>query len=183
MRDQVNDENLLSQVAMADRVAFATLLARHLNPLLAFIKRYVPEHASAEDIAQELFMRVWQHAGSWQARGGTARSWLYRIAYNLCMDTLRRRKPASDEVDKLVSPHTPDQALLEQDRQQQFHRAMAALPERQRTALYLCAYQGLSNQEAAATLEVSVRALESLLTRARRSLRTQLTTVEGQNHE
>lgn len=183
MRDEVSDESLLAQVALADASAFATLVERHLGPLLVFIKRYVAEHSAAEDIAQEVFFRVWQHAGRWRPQAGTARGWFYRIAYNLCIDVLRRSQPVTDALNKLVSEETPEQILADSAREQYVHEAVAALPERQRTALYLCAYQGLSNMEAARILEVSVPALESLLARARRSLRSQIQAKEGKHDE
>ena len=183
MRDEVTDENLMSQVALGDATAFAALLERHLGPVLVFIKRYIADHSAAEDIAQEVFLRAWQHADRWCPQGATARGWFYRIAYNLCIDVLRRQRPTSDELDRLVVSDTPEQILTNHAREQGIRKAMDALPERQRTALYLCGYQGLSNKEAAHILEVSVEALESLLARARRTLRSQIEAVEGKHNE
>lgn len=173
----------LQQIAQGDHQAFAQLLAAHLPAVLAFIKRYIKEHAQAEDIAQETFTRVWQHAGQWQPRDTSARSWIFRIAYHLCIDVLRRQKPTTDETDVLVELHSPEHALIAHNQQQHLQIAMQALPERQRTALYLCAYQGLSNKEAASILDIGIEALESLLARARRTLRDYFSKLEGEHHE
>jgi RNA polymerase sigma-70 factor (ECF subfamily) len=173
----------LKQIAQGDSTAFAQLLAACLPSLLAFIKRFIPEHAQAEDIAQETFLRVWQHAGRWQQRDITPRSWIFRIAYNLCIDNIRKHKPTTDALEDLIEPHSPEVSIIESNQHQHLRTAMDALPERQRTALYLCAYQGLSNKEAATIMEIGVAALESLLARARRSLREYFASLEGESHE
>lgn len=173
----------LQQIAQGDKAAFAQLLASQLPPVIAFIKRYIKEHAQAEDIAQETFIRVWQHAQQWQQRDTSPRSWIFRIAYHLCIDVLRRQKLTTDETETLVELQSVEETVIANNQQQHLRIAMASLPERQRTALYLCAYQGLSNKEAAAILNIGVDALESLLARARRSLRDYFSKLEGEYHE
>jgi RNA polymerase sigma-70 factor (ECF subfamily) len=170
------DEALLARVAMGDPAAVRALVARKLPRLLALAHRMLGEAAEAEDVAQETFIRVWKQAGSW--RPGTARfdTWLHRVALNLCYDRLRRRR----EVAMDTPPDLPDEApgpdrgLQANDVGRRVGHAMQALPDRQREAVSLCHYQELSNIEAAAVMGVSVEALESLLSRGRRALRTAL---------
>jgi len=183
MDPSATETQQLRQIAQGDKHAFAQLLSAYLPSLLSFIKRYVKEPAQAEDIAQETFLRVWQRAGDWQPREHSPRSWIYRIAYNLCIDVIRKQKPTTDALEELIAPHSPEHDVIEQNQHQHLRTAMQRLPERQRTALYLCAFQGLSNKEAASIMSLGVDALESLLARARRSLRDYFTSLEGNHHE
>jgi RNA polymerase sigma-70 factor (ECF subfamily) len=183
MDSSASETQQLQQIAQGDKVAFAQLLSAYLPSLLAFIKRYIKEHAQAEDIAQETFLRVWQHAGDWQPREHSPRSWIFRIAFNLCIDHIRKLKPTTDETEDLVELQSPERMVIAQNQHQHLRNALDRLPERQRTALYLCAMHGLSNKEAAAVMKLGVDALESLLARARRSLREYFATLEGEKHE
>lgn len=171
------------RIARGDRQAFSELLDTLLPTLLVFIRRYVHEASQAEDIAQETFLRVWQRAADWQPREHSPRSWIYRIALNLCIDSLRRQKNTTDSLDELIDGQSPEYDTIAQNQHQHLHTAIAQLPERQRTALYLCAFQGLSNKEAAAIMNLGVDALESLLSRARRSIRQYFANLEGEYHE
>jgi RNA polymerase sigma-70 factor (ECF subfamily) len=169
----LNDEALIRRVVAADKQAFEALLDHYLGDIVSFARRFVGHH-EADDIAQEVFARVWQKAGQWQRGKGTVRAWLYRITYNLCMDVLKKHKPESG----LESNDVSDQAGMQPDRHAEnadlkasIDAAMQGLPERQRSAISLCLVHGLGNREAAAVLGVSVEALESLLSRGRRQLR------------
>lgn len=164
-------------VAKGDQAAFTEIVTRHLTSVVHFAWRYMGRRSDAEDVAQEAFIRLWKHAPDWEDQGFSVRSWIYRIAYNLCIDELRKRKPVTpveDEV-SLASADQPDEDLYRDQCQQQVAAALNELPERQRTALVLCVYQGLSNKDAATVMEISVEALESLLSRARRMLRNKIT--------
>ena len=183
MEQHSNDARWLRQIAQGDKDAFAELLCAHLSSLLAFVKRFVPEQAEAEDITQEVFTRIWEHADRWQQREQSPRSWFFKIAYNLCIDFLRKQKDTTDTLDTLISPDTPEQALHVSQDKTLMNNAMDTLPERQRTALYLCAYQGLSNKEAASIMAISTEALESLLARGRRTLRNYFQNLEGAHYE
>ncbi|WP_455365764.1 RNA polymerase sigma factor [Kaarinaea lacus] len=171
------DSELMLAVAQGDQTAFTELVTRHLTPVVHFALRYVGRRTDAEDVAQEAFIRLWKHAPGWEDQGFSVRSWIYRITYNLCIDELRKRKPLTpveDEV-SLASAERPDDDLYRDQRQQQVVAALNELPERQRTALMLCVYQGLSNRDAATVMDISIEALESLLSRARRMLRNKMT--------
>lgn len=179
-RQEPDDRELIRRVALGDRSAFTELMQRHIAQIVDFSCRYVGRVADAEDIAQEAFIRVWRKASSWQDQQLPVRHWLYRITYNLCMDALRQRK-TGDLPDENILVSAVDTTSSQYDEMAQRIRLRAALnnvPERQRTAIFLCAYYGFSNREAAVILDVSVDALESLLARGRRSLRQQLIEFE-----
>ena len=138
--------------------------------------------SDAEDVAQETFARVWTSAASWRP---TARftTWLHRVALNLCLDRLpaaprgaARRRARS----RSIPAPSARASTGGSDVTRVVGREIAALPERQRVALALCHYQGLRNDEAAEIMEVTVDALESLLARARRTLRDRLRPVAAE---
>ena len=130
--------------------------------------------ADAEDVSQEVFLRIWRDAGTWRPGGARFSTWLYRVTLNLCHDRLRQRRPVADP-EELAS--LPDEAISAEGSLQrsavaaQVAAALSRLPERQREAILLCHDEEFVNREAAAILGVSVDALESLLSRGRRSLR------------
>ena len=124
----------------------------------------------AEDIAQDTFFRVWKKAHAYRPGKVQFTTWLHRIAHNLCIDQFRKRSSTeSPKLDGDWVATTPDESQL--DRMKIVNRALNDLPERQRTALILCALQGMSNSQAAEVIGVSLKALESLLSRARNTLR------------
>ena len=171
---QGDDQILLEAIAQGDKAAFTQFLERYLTAIVEFAQRYLGSRAEAEDIAQEAFIRVWRKAASWHPQGAPPRSWLYRIAKNLCVDELRKRRKQTslDENDELPATEcTPERSMEQDDQAAAINKAFAMLPERQRTAIILCAQQGLSNKEAAIVMGVSIDALESLLSRGRRKLR------------
>jgi len=173
---EVSDEQLVALIGKGDKQAFNQFLTRHLKTMLSFATRYTGKH-DAEDITQETFTRLWMHAGKWKNQGLSPRSWLYRISYNLCIDHLRKQRNTGN--DNVVELHTtsrdePEQQIIQHAEQGAVQHVLESLPERQRTALVLCMWQGLSNKEAAASMDISIEALESLLSRARRTLKKQL---------
>ena len=166
----------MARVKVQDREAFAVLVERHLDGIHAFNYRLTRNADDAAELAQETFLRVWSRAATWKPNRVKFTTWLHRIAHNLCIDHHRRRRDVEDvDVDTLdgAGP-AAEQAPANERLRQALDRALADLPERQRTALLLCHRQNMSNREAAEVLSVSVDALESLLARARRSLRTAL---------
>lgn len=167
------DAALLRRIAGGDGAACAALVDRHLSRIAALGWRMLGSRAEAEDVAQDVFIRAWQHAASWQPGGARVSTWLHRVALNLCLDRLRRRRevgleaagdPPSDD------PH-PGRELQRRAVAERVQDALAELPERQRAAIVLCHFQELGNVEAASVMEIGVEALESLLSRGRRKLR------------
>jgi RNA polymerase sigma-70 factor (ECF subfamily) len=178
-----SDEMLMAAIATGDQLAFARLVERHLARTVGLATRLMGSRADGEEIAQEAFARVWSHAARWRplGAGGNARftTWLYRIVVNLAID--RKRRPvhaAMDDVDEPVDE--ADDGFVRIHRRQISDAvtvAMMQLPERQRVALALCFFEGMSNIEAGVIMSLSVGAVESLLVRARRSLRQGLAGV------
>ncbi len=172
-----SEARLLQDTARGNQAAYRALVQQHLRPLLAIGRRMLGEDAEAEDVAQEALLRLWRSAGQIEIGEAGLRPWLNRVTANLCLDRLRSRKISPRTVDEMPEVGTPAVQQLgieEAELAKRVDRALQDLPERQRLALVLFHYQGLSQGEAAATLDISQDALESLLSRARRSLKTAL---------
>lgn len=168
------------RVGTGDHAAFGLLVDRRLDRAVALAQRILGDRAAAEDVAQEAFLRVWRHAGRWkppEEKGGAKFStWFYRVTVNLCLD--RKRRPVAASLEAVTEPRDPGPDAFDQVSWARtaawVERAIAALPERQRAALVLCAYEAMSMAQAAEVMSVSVKAVESLLVRARRNLRETL---------
>ncbi|RAK56708.1 RNA polymerase sigma factor [Phenylobacterium deserti] len=167
------DEALLARVAKGDPAAVRALMARKLPRILSLAQRMLGDPAEAEDVAQETFVRIWKQAPKWKPGEAKFDTWLHRVALNLCYDRLRRRREIATDAppEQVDEGPAPDRRLLAADTSVRVSGALQRLPERQREAVVLCHYQELGNIEAAAIMGVSVEALESLLSRARRALR------------
>lgn len=152
------------------------LLDRHLAGVQAYAFRMTDNRADAEDIAQETFLRVWDRARTFREGRVRVSTWLYRITHNLCVDAFRRRRDVvEDGLETLADErYSGLPGSIAEERRAAVRAAVAELPERQRAALVLCQLQGWSNRDAAVVLEVSVDALESLVARARRTLKKRL---------
>ncbi len=185
MKETDPDVELLVRIGNNEPAAVNEMVSRKLPRLLALAARILGDAEEARDVAQESFLRIWKQAANW--RSGEARfdTWLHRVALNLCHDRLRRRRerPLTDDEEPVEVPDStpaPDEQLEATVRSKQIAAALAALPERQREAIVLQYYQELSNIEAAALMNISVEALESLLSRARRNLRSYLAETLGE---
>jgi len=185
---------LMARVQARDKAAFCRLVNRHLDSLHRYLTRLTRSTADADELAQETFLRLWQQAGSY--RPGTVRlsTWLHRIAHNAAVDRLRRRRgeaqtapwdglhtAAGNRASELgpaaepaLDAPDPEALAAAAETGRLLERAIAALPPSQRAALLLCQVQGFSNREAAEILGQSARGVESLIARARRSLRAAL---------
>jgi RNA polymerase sigma-70 factor (ECF subfamily) len=169
---EIGDDKLIARIAAGDRRAFDVFARRHGDFLYASAVRMMRDNFEAQDAVQETLLRVWQKAGTWRPDGGASvRTWVYRIAHNICIDALRRRRPQSMLPETLESAERTDDRVQDSERGAIVDRALKQLPERQRAVLVLCHYQGLSNAEAAEVVGTSVKGVESLLIRARRQMR------------
>ena len=174
------DADLVRNAGAGDARAAEALVRRHLPRMLGLARRMLSDAAEAEDVAQEVFLRVWREAPRWQPGAAKFETWMHRVALNLCYDRLRRRREKPDRDAGLnVADAAPlaSEAWLAQQRSAKVHAALAQLPERQRDAINLVHFQELTNIAAAETLEISVEALESLLARGRRALKAALADV------
>ncbi len=174
------DTELLARMGRGEEAAFRALIARKLPRIYALSLRLLGDSGEADDVAQDAFLRSWRQARDWQPGQAQFDTWLHRVVLNLCYDCLRkRRETVVADPPEQVDPSLPaDQRLERDEAARRVQAALAKLPPRQREAIMLHTYQELSNVETARVLEISVEALESLLSRARRTLRSLLDGVE-----
>jgi RNA polymerase sigma-70 factor (ECF subfamily) len=174
----------MALVAGGDTAAFERLVERHQALVAGTVARMLGSNADVEDIAQQVFIRVWRSAGRYVARAKFT-TWLLKITRNLVFNEMRRAKrhphvpvqidPEAEEIPlKDEATATPDAILLESELQEAIDAAITQLPETQRMALVLRRYEELSYEEIADVLELSVPAVKSLLFRARTELRDRL---------
>jgi RNA polymerase sigma-70 factor (ECF subfamily) len=174
----------MSLVGTGDMTAFEQLVEKHQALVGGTIGRMLGSNSDVEDVAQQVFLRVWKSAKRYQPRARFT-TWLLKITRNLVFNEMRRRKrhaatPLQTETEGEEIPlrdehgQTPDAALLESELQRAIESAIANLPETQRMAVVLRRYEELSYEEIADVLDQSVPAVKSLLFRARTELRQKL---------
>lgn len=186
-----SDVQLMLEVKAGDEMSFDLLLRRYRTPLVNFLYHMVRDAAAAEDLAQEVFFRVYR-AREKYAPSAKFTTWLYRIATNLALNSIRdgRRRqmevsidgPAEEDVPALQIPARDmqaDHALIERDRAALIRRAVDSLPEKQRAAVLLHKYEDMDYSEIAKVLDCSESALKSLLFRAYETLRIELAPLVG----
>lgn len=183
MDNAEEDEVLVERVADGDKAAYRLLMDRHLGRCVRLARRMTGNAADAEDVAQDAFLRLWRHADRWQSGRGKFSTWLYRIVTNLCIDRSCRRSFLPLEAAGDPADERPDAAegIAKAQTAKTIAAAIARLPERQRVALTLRYYEEIGNIEAAEIMSVSVDAVESLLLRARRTLRAELMALAPSN--
>lgn len=168
----LSDDALMTLFARGDGAAASVLAQRHTSRVLALAMRMLGDRAEAEDVAQEAMLRLWNIAPEWRQGEAKVSTWLYRVAANLCTDRLRRRRTTGLEA----APEEPDGApsaeaqMIGRDRAEAVHRAIGALPERQRLAMTLRFLQEVPNPEVAEIMGTTVEAVESLLARGKRAV-------------
>lgn len=180
MRSDDPDLDLVVRAGRGDPAAVQALVARKLPRVLTLATRVLSDPAEAEDVAQETFLRVWRQAPRWKPGGAKFDTWMHTVALNLCRDRLRRRRETpTDEPPDLVDPGSGAEAgLMGQQRAARVEAAVQTLPERQREALVLSTWQEMGNPQIGEIMGLSVEAVESLLARARRSLRHSLSDLK-----
>ena len=176
VNEPLTDLACVQRVGRGDQQAFRELVDRYLNAITRFALRTLRDQAEAEEVAQETFLRLWTAAAEFEPKA-QPKTWLYRVARNQCIDRIRKRRAHGQEVElqeRAAGEDRPSALLLRKQTAAQVAQALETLPERQREAITLVHYEGLSGAEACEVLAVSAEALESLLARARRALREQL---------
>jgi len=171
------DAELLQAIAGGNRLAFDRLSRRHLDRAYGVALRMTGSRADAQDVVQDVFLRLWQRPDAWRPGQAQFSTWLYRVVVNRCLDL--KRRPKATDLDSVEEPQDPDanaeDSLLQAERNRALDGAVNQLPERQRAAIVLTYTAGLRNAEAASAMDISVKAFEALLVRAKRELRDYLT--------
>jgi RNA polymerase sigma-70 factor, ECF subfamily len=167
---------LVAAAGSGDGSAFRLLMERHLGSIVSVARRMLRDDAEAEDVAQEAFLRLWRSSATLEIGPAGIRPWLRRVVSNLCLDRVRgqSRVKVVDELPEVPDPAKQLVGLENQDTQRRVEAAMQKLPDRQRLALTLFHFEGLSQIEIGQVMGVSDEAVESLLSRARRQLKADL---------
>ncbi|ALI54866.1 RNA polymerase, sigma subunit, ECF family [Celeribacter marinus] len=172
----VSNEALLVAFGNGDRASAQALTMRLTPVVLGYATRLLRDHAEAEDVAQEAMLRLWKIAPEWRQGEAKVTTWLYRVVTNLCTDRLRKKRGKG--LDEIAEPEdgqpSQETRLMDKARVSALEAALGTLPERQRQAVVLRHIEGLSNPDIAQILNVSVEAVESLVSRGKRLLAKRL---------
>jgi len=185
----LSDEELMGRIARSDEQSFEILVQRHQRRILNLIYRSIGDRMHAEDVAQEVFLRVWRAAEDYKPKAKFT-TWVYRIAVNLCLDAMKSphyrqsfvhpeggsENPAEHEVPfgEDDGAPSPEELLIDAEESGRIFAALQSLPANQRLAVVLKKFDGLSYDEISRILGCSVSAVESLLVRAKKTLRERL---------
>ena len=172
-----DDGAMMARFASGDPAAARALTARLAPIVFAHARRMLGHDADAQDVTQEALMRLWKFAPNWRPGKARITTWLYQVTANLCIDRLRAgKKILGNEIPELVDESPKIAARLQADaRTQALEAALLQLPDRQRQAVILRHIDDLSNSEISQIMEISIEAVESLLSRGKRGLSSLLT--------
>jgi RNA polymerase sigma-70 factor, ECF subfamily len=191
--DPERDLRLMQRIKRGDMDAFSDLVETHQHRVIGTVARMLGDDNDAEDIAQQVFVRIWKNAARWEPTAKFT-TWLYTILRNLVFNECRRRaRHPTRSLDSLQDdedhPHqfedgnvkSPDTVMLDVEMQDAIERAIQELPETQRMAVVLRRYQDVSYEEIAEILSLTVPAVKSVLFRARTELRNKLRGYLGED--
>jgi RNA polymerase sigma-70 factor, ECF subfamily len=168
-----SDLELLALTAADDQDAFALLVRRHQTQVFRLAFRFSRDRQDAEDLAQEVFLKVWKYARTFKGQAAFS-TWLYRLAVNTCLNDRQKKKnvPAALPLsgDLAAAGDAAEEEIVSRERKILLDRALDALPARQKMAVLLANFEGKTYEEIAAVMDVSLSAVETLLFRARRNL-------------
>jgi RNA polymerase sigma-70 factor (ECF subfamily) len=178
------DVELMGLVSSGDMRAFEELVERHQRAVIGTVAKMLGNASEAEDIAQQVFVRIWKSAGRYEAQAKFT-TWLFTITRNLVFNEVRRRqrKPTVSVDEREETTHrtvedlqaiSPDDEMLQSELEEAIDRAIQSLPEKQRMAVVLRRYEEMPYEEIASVLEMSIPAVKSLLFRARTQLKEAL---------
>jgi RNA polymerase sigma-70 factor (ECF subfamily) len=186
----MTDEELMLAICKGDQSAYQAVVKEHLKPISHYAYRLLGNQKDTEDITQETFLKLWINAATWQPEKSKLTTWLHRITHNLCVDYLRKHSRVQTQDN--FEEHLVDSSEETNDRNADFIQrdlcrnsekirildsALNQLPENQRSAIMLCTVQNFSNKEAAVIMDISVKALESIIARGKRSLKSIIRTM------
>ena len=168
----------MARIRDGDMEAFRCLVEAHQARVVGTISKMLGSDAEAEDLAQQVFIRIWKSAPRYRPTAKFT-TWLFRITRNLVFNELRRKRHFVDQADEMPEPaerrdQEPDKVLMEGELQSAIQDAIDQLPESQRLAIILRRYEGMAYEEIAAVMGTTVPAVKSILFRARAELRERL---------
>jgi RNA polymerase sigma-70 factor (ECF subfamily) len=172
---ETTDDQLMQAAAEGDGDAFGEIILRHQQVVWKVAYRFLADSMEAEDAAQEAFLKVLEAAPRYRSRG-SFRTYLYRILTHICIDRSRKKRPTSAAAIPDFPDPSPDpaQSLMAKEHQMQIRKALDVLPTKQKAAIILKHYEGLSYAEIAQVLDTTAKAVEGLIGRARATLQSQL---------
>ena len=168
------DEDVVAikQILKGDKRAYADIINKYKNPLYATILRMTKNPQTAQDLLQEVFIKVYKQLPKYDQKG-SFKSWLYKVAINHCLDMLRKKSfPVEEIVDEqLINDHSPEVVFLKKEKSRELERLIAQLPELERLVLLLryaneCSYVEIGNM-----LGISLSDVRNKLHRAKKKLR------------
>lgn len=174
-----DDADLMLRLKRGDDSAFDDIVRRHQKNILNLVYRYLGDATHAEDVAQEVFLKVYRARTNYEPKAKFT-TWLYRVTVNHCLNEIRSRKshPARmDLIDDMIEESAgqeADERLRRQETQQAVKAAIDSLPEHQRMAVILARYEELSYEEIAETMGITLEAVKSVLHRAKETLKEKL---------
>ena len=178
----LTDDALLADIARDDKLAFRELSLRYLDKICRIAFRMVGNRQDAEDVAQEVFVSVWNHRHQWTAGEARFSTWVYRVAVNRSIDHRRKRKMDSIELTEEMAEseemHADDRVMNRQT-QEMLLACLKELPEKQMLALLYFYYEEMEIEEICTRLNASEDSVRSLLKRGKASMRDVLTTRFG----
>ena len=180
-REEMTDEELMALIVdQKDQRAFAELTTRYRRKLFATCYRMLGNPEEAEDAVQESFLKLWNYAASWDRKKAKLSTWLYTVTTNPCRDILRKRRAILVEHDdNRISDDDEGPDVVEaKQRARIIKKAIQELPDRQRQALVLSYYQGMSHKEIGDIMDSTPKSIEGLVARARNDLKERLSALE-----
>lgn len=171
---KLSDEELLSRIILRDHSAFSILVKRHTARYYGLAYRTLFNKTEAEEVVQEVFLKLWQRPEGWdKEKGARFSTWFYRVVANICIDRNRKKRPLLvEDIDSVPALESPaSEVVYRREQKRLVDSLILDLPQKQRMALNLCFYEGLSNREAALIMGLNLKALQSLIIRAKTALK------------
>lgn len=189
-----NEDLLIQELRKGSRQAFTHLVETYQHMVYNTVLSFVQHTEDAEDVAQEVFIQAYEQINRFKGESKLS-TWLYRIAVNKSIDAERKKKAKkrfnlvkkwvgleSDEVADLTDFHHPGVSLDKKEEAMLLYKALHQLPEKQKIVFLLIKAEGLSYEETSRIMEVTIKAVESLMYRAKENLKTILTNTRSTNH-
>lgn len=167
------DADLILRLKAGNKEALADLMDRHMRTIHNLAYYMLGDQMAAEDITQTVFLKTWLNIKAWTPGQAKLITWMRQVTTNACLDQLRKKRPIySDQIPETMdTADTPFEALSRQNQSEIIKRALGKISDKQRAAVTLSYYQGLSQREGAAIMDISEGAYESLLVRGRKALK------------